>query len=497
MDLYVKRILRKLREEDASITYLEQISWPVWIRNSEWTPSLVFTTAGKFITVEIARSGSVPHILYREVLSKLLQDHDNLKIIVCLPRAIFEKSPDTANFCHSLGIEVRLVGFGLGLDIFQPVPFPLRPEELARPFPHGIGQFPQPILERATGLNRLLFADVLNNFVTNISQCNDSDTDTLILIKRTVDTLLQSHPHFRAKDNPFLRLVSFEKLLLNASIDTSDHVFHSFRVFLAGCPIINQFYDQFKQSTLKFTNCPQEDVFIEYIWLLTALFHDSGRSKVSLKPFLSQTMQDDDLIVTSKTGRWEKVRYREANRILRSLGAFMASRSEGVWDGGTFDDEDGINLGAEWTGIYDGLDIHGIISAYDFLSDTYDNMTAAGERNHRPFMISHAPLAALAMLLHDWRLWEKAKKWRLIPVDISRNPLAALLIYIDTWDDYRRKVGDPDITIVEYEVNSEGARVVVEWENAAALQNQEKKYNSFRESIRGGPPHFWIETRTR
>ena len=175
----------------------------------------------------------------------------------------------------------------------------------------------------------------------------------------------------------------------------------------------------------------------------------------------------------------------------------MASRMRGHWDGGAIDDENGINLSAEWREIYDRFDRHGMISAYDFLADIIGKLTAAGESKHRRFMISHAPLAALAILLHDWRMWEHAKKWKLIPVDIGQNPLAAILIYIDTWDDYKRKLGDPVFSIAEYQVNAHGAKVIVEWENAVALHDQDRKYKSFQESLTGGPPFFKIEARTR
>ncbi|MGA2958383.1 MAG: helix-turn-helix domain-containing protein, partial [Thermodesulfobacteriota bacterium] len=80
---------------------------------------------------------------------------------------------------------------------------------------------------------------------------------------------------------------------------------------------------------------------------------------------------------------------------------------------------------------------------------------------------------------------------------IRQNPLAAILIYIDTWDDYKRKPGDPVVSIAQYEVNSKGARVLVEWETEAALQDQERKYKSFGESLTGGPPNFKIEPSTK
>ena len=495
MEPYIKKILRHFLKQDSSLAYLEPASWPAWLKVSKWQPDFVLSgRAHSIIAVEVALSGNVPHMLYRTVVSQLLTDHKNLKIVIFLPRALFDQSDDTAKFCQRLGIEVWLMGFGLGLEPVPSVPIPVHPAP--RP-PRGVGQFPRPILDRAKGLKKLLFSNILDSFVERVPQCGDSDTRTLSLVKETVDALLICHPHFRAEPNPFMRLASFEKLLKTASINSSDHVFHSFRVFLAGCPIINQFYDQFSRCALQYAICRKDEMRVEYIWLLTALFHDIGRAKEALKDFVAQEIQDEEISITGKPSRWSQDRYQRAQKILGSLGVFMASHKNGQWDGGAIDDEEGINLSAEWMTIYDRFDYHGVISAYDFLADILGKMKAADERKHRPFMISHAPLAALAVLLHDWRMWDHAKKWKLIPVDIRQNPLAAILIYIDTWDDYKRKLGDPIVSITDYEVNSKGARVFVEWENEAALHAQDRKYKSYGESLTGGLPKFKIETGTR
>ena len=494
MDAYIKKILRLFLEQDSLLTYLEPASWPVWLKTSKWKPDLVLSgKAHTIIAVAVALSGNVPHMFYRAVVGRLLKDHKTLKVVVCLPRALFDQSDDTAKFCEKLGIGVRLIGLGLGL---KPVPSAPMPAQPARRLPRGVGQFPQPILDRATGLNRLLFSGLLNDFAQRIHECRNSDTRTLELVNETVDALLICHPHFRAEPAPFMRMVSFENLLKTTSTNSSDHVFHSFRVFLAGCPIIDQFYDQFSQSAQTYAICPQDELHVEYIWLLTALFHDIGRPKEALSDFIAQEIQDEEISIVGKSSRWNQDHYQRARKILGSLGAFMASHRRGQWDGGAIDDQEGINLSAEWMTIYDRLDRHGVISAYDFLADILGKMTAADERKHRPFMISHAPLATLAVLLHDWRMWEHAKQWKLIPVDIGQNPLAAILIYIDTWDDYKRRPGDPVVSITEYEVNSKGARVLVEWEDEAALHAQDRKYKSFGEAITGGPPKLKIETGT-
>jgi len=131
-----------LCEQDASLSYLQPASWPMWLQTSKWKPDFMLTgDARAIIAVDIALSGSVPHMFYSEIVGQLLRDHKKLKVLVCLPRALFDQSHDTAKFCQGLGIEVRLMGFGLGLETV-PLTLPAQP---ALPLPRSVGQFPQPI----------------------------------------------------------------------------------------------------------------------------------------------------------------------------------------------------------------------------------------------------------------------------------------------------------------------------------------------------------------
>ena len=71
------------------------------------------------------------------------------------------------------------------------------------------------------------------------------------------------------------QLAHFEKLLRTRAPGGSEHIYHAFRVFLAGCPVVSRFYDVFREAHTYYGGVSQ-DVCVEYAWLLASLFHDIG-----------------------------------------------------------------------------------------------------------------------------------------------------------------------------------------------------------------------------
>jgi hypothetical protein len=294
-----------------------------------------------------------------------------------------------------------------------------------------------------------------------------------------------------------MRLANFERLLTKLGGDTSDHVFHSFRVFLAGCPIVSRFYDQIQRAHRRLAICPDRNLRVEYSWLIASLFHDIGRVREGMSELVEQVGGDEFNVVRGSPDRWKRDDYQQARRILGSLGAHVAARGNASWDGGACEDRRGIELSGAWIELYNSYKIHGVIGAFDLLADVFNRMPAASERRYRPFTVSHVAPAALAVLLHDYRTWEPAKDWGLFPVSMDRNPLASLLIYLDTWDDFKRRPGSPPIAILNYVVDDTGATVLVEWPSAEALEKELHKYRNFSQALTGGPPLLKIKTQVR
>jgi hypothetical protein len=466
------------------------IPLPQWLKDSRWKPQIVLGNhnMNNIIAVDIISSGVIPRMQYRGEVKPLLDTHTCLRTIVCVVDDALEQHPEAETFCKDLGLGLYVFHPRLGLEPVVRIDSKQAP--LSKELPTEKGWFPEAILEHTRRLNNLSFRNVILDFSNRVNTLNNDRDKTCQLIKDTIDSLMQKHPIFKSNVSHFMKLHHFEKLFEFASPGATDHVLHSFRVFLAGCAIIDSFYNHFRKAHHLNHGSSGEKVNIEYIWLLTSIFHDIGRPKEGIKKLIECEINDEDLDVQirGKDNRWSRTEYQNARKSLASFAVYMASGCKGGWDCGLIEDDDAIKIGIAWMRLYNEMESHAIISAFDFLAHVFHTATAAAQRKYRAFVVSHAVPAALAILLHDWRTWGKAKDWGLFPIDGVTNPMAALLIYLDTWDDYKRRGADQLIVIRSFTVDKDGAEVVVEWGEGNKYDKEKIKYEAFLTAIQKNLP---------
>jgi hypothetical protein len=483
MEQVEKLIERHINEVYANSFTTDAL--PLWLKTEHWRPRFLLRSKDKkkILAIDIILSGVIPKYQYTKIVSKLLSKYRNFYASVVTLEESYEDNPEIEIFCKTYGIGLKIVIPGIGVQTIIRTEFD-RPQE-QKQLTLEDGWFPLTILEKAKGLSKLSFHKIIDNFVEKVRVLGSDEQKTLNLVHDTIDKLLSCHSSFTGNFGQFMKLSQFEKLLKLTDPNSSEHVFHSLRVFLAGCPVINEFYDQFRNAQMPFSSSKRK-LRVEYAWFLTAIFHDTGRPKEGAMEFISDTLDDEDLeiSISGSETRWARAHNITARRVLGSLGAFIVNAKAGEeWDGGIIDDEDSDNFTAEWIKIYDGMKSHAVISAFDFLGDIFEKAMAANERMHRPFIVTHAAPAALSILLHHWKIWPKMRKMKLIPVNASMLPMAALLIYIDTWDNYKRRGKDPLIFIKEYLVDSNGACVKIEWGNLDLMKKDEVGYIEYKKAL--------------
>ncbi|MEI8140197.1 MAG: hypothetical protein WCI03_10055 [bacterium] len=482
----------------------ESTTPPKWSRKTQWCPALFLRSkiTKRYLAIAIELSGRLPTSVFRDVVVPLKQKQPGLVVVVCVTEKGLADFPETETECRDMGVGLKSLQPHLGLATI--VKTDIDPQQL-RTIDHETGYFPKAILDQAEGLSRLMFCDTLNHFIKNIRRIQKSDESkikkrTLELVYSTIESLIAQHPSFTGATKEFMKLAHFEQLFDLVNPGSSEHVIHAFRVFLAGCPIVNKFYNVFDQAHRRYSDrC--HTTRIEYAWLLTSIFHDIGRVKEGARQYataiLRDELNDEDMTINiaGSPNRWKKPGYRNALKLLGSLAAFMGDKDTGNWDGGAFADEAGDKLEIEWIRIYDEYKWHGVIGSIDFLRTVCENAKAANERQSRPFVLAHAVPAALAIMLHDWRVHADGKKWNLVPLSTKRFPLASLLHYVDTWDDYKRKGDKACIAIKQYKINNKQAHVLVEWAEETLLKNEQIKYNAFTNILRDQTFRMTIEAR--
>jgi len=495
------------KNEELVLEYLMEMfpNWhlckrlPGWIKKEFWRPTFLLKVGKgeEIAAVDVLLSGEIPKYQYLRVVGRLLKEHPELRGAVVTLEESYEDNPEIEEFCrkHCLGLKIMIPGVGLETIVRSDLDPDVSEANLVR----EDGWFPAAILRAASGLKRLCFSDVIDKFIGQVGYLGNDMDETREVVFATIEQLVRKHSTFSQNLQQFMQLARFEEMLRSFLANESEHVIHSFRVFLAGCPVIDKFYDEFRVAHRRFSIDDPKNISVEYAWLLTAVFHDIGRRKEGTAQavrMLGDSLEDEDVEVSveGKESRWSRTPYIEARKVLGSLGAFVRGDGSGSWDGGVIEDEDGALLSVGWIHIYDEMRSHGIISAFDFLAKLFEKASAASERIYRPFVITHGAPAGLAILLHDWKIWKpEALSWGLYPINASVLPLAALLIYVDTWDDYKRKDGDPCIYVRDYTVDGRGARVRIEWGDSEQLEKEKIKYNEFRLALKRRPFSLKIE----
>jgi hypothetical protein len=286
---------------------------------------------------------------------------------------------------------------------------------------------------------------------------------------------------------PFYRLAGLQGLLQSTGSRSSDHIVHSFRVYVAGCVILDHFWDVFQEAWQSHVGLA--DVQIDDVWFLISMFHDCGyfrhpqlRREAAVALGLPQT--DADLTATA-TVDLARDEYRRASR---AVGSFLAHlrRRRGNWDygsvGGGLDDEM-EELLRRW---YATLEFHGVVSALDLAAEMIRGVQSKRRKNaaiDSAFLAGHVFPAAAAIALHEYRLWPHLRRCHLFPFRAARHPLAGLLMFLDTWDDYRR-VDPNEMTVAGLELTERSATVRVRWRDPKRLSRARAGYEDYAKSVR-------------
>ncbi len=179
---------------------LKKSPLPDWLTQSRWTPSLCLFSKEKkrYLAVAIETSGRLPFIVFKKEVVPLLQKHKgSLSVVVCVTEKGLHDHPETEEICKEMGIGLKVLEPGLGLNIVLGTEFD--PPKEQRSIPQEIGYFPKVILDQAEGLRKLMFMGIIDDFVKKIRSLQKDETGMRKLVISTIDNLLSTHPSFKDK----------------------------------------------------------------------------------------------------------------------------------------------------------------------------------------------------------------------------------------------------------------------------------------------------------
>ena len=407
---------------------LERIEQPGWLDGTKWRPAFCAQlTSGRILVVDLIPSGHISKAIYDGEVVPLMEEQPEIRVLVCVNEETLDQAAEA--FCRERGIGLVTMALDFGLESIVPTDLdPAAPPTVA----HEAGWFPQAIMDHVPRLKNISFRAELAAFAKELPLLGNDLPKVTGLVRSTIDLLLKSYPGCRPTSRRFMRLQNFEQLF-----KTTDHVLHSFRVFLAGCVVLDFFYRECTAAHRRFRLARGQSSFIEYCWLLASVFHDIGKPFEVGGKMLQSEIGDDDggYIVKTEMSkqRWRLDKYFDARRLLSSLGVFAAgagAHPRAIWDAGAITSPKANTLGTAWTVLYTKCRSHAVLSALDMFAEIIEQASADDRVANRPIVVTYAAPAALAILLHDWKIWPQAAGWGLFPVDAGVMPLAALLIYL-------------------------------------------------------------------
>lgn len=421
------------------------------LREVRWLPRYLYRAGDLFWAFEVARDD----FLAAETLDSMQAaqaGEEQLRVAVLIPEG--EPYDWITRACETRGVGVVVsaeAGYGFlklgGASVGERIALPTR--------------IPPGLADRVGQLGALHedFRQVLRRFsdahqALRTRPREETDEEEQLLLKQTFAELIAVDPRFVGGDDPLEVLRTVEQWSIDVGVSLRDHYYHSYHNFLLGCVAIDSLYDDLLAYFAE--AFPRSEVSVEYIWLLTALYHDIGylvqRGRevreqlygvelgVDRRGERRESLEDHE--ASERNEYWQSQPYRIHRKQLVSLYEHLTQESiGGDWTGETLlaADVPDHPLDRALTENFMSAQGHGAASGLRMVCEIErrmrgSNLTLAARQS----LMKHVYVAALSIPFHDWRARELLREAGIETLSTRRFPVAALLMYIDSIQDDRR-----------------------------------------------------------
>lgn len=283
--------------------------------------------------------------------------------------------------------------------------------------------------------------DILREFSANYLHDPPPPEQEEQKIREFIDKILSCDKRFKLQAKSIQLISKLENLLSQVGYPLRDHYYHACNTLLIGYLAIDRFYDQF--ATLAFSY--GDDIVIEFIWAVTALYHDIGYP-ASLQTALmveAYDLSEDEAIVDACTRQarqqlWDS-KYSNIADILGDLFEHTCENKAEKWvyDGFTHKRKslDFIN---SIKSAFIERGAHGAQGVLILLSIINKVVVNLRKPSDRAFLYRHLAIAGISILFHDAAVRDSMKANKINQLKVVDFPLAGLLTYIDILQDDRR-----------------------------------------------------------
>lgn len=305
------------------------------------------------------------------------------------------------------------------------------------------------------------------------------------MIKTFIKKLLTCDKRFTLDINPINFMSEIEKIVNSLEIHwIRDHYYHAFNTMMLGFMIIDKIYNKFETIVKKHG----DDIVLEFMWVLTSLYHDIGYPILLQKYFLCQIYGVEiegkhklfDYQIKQITKRiWETEEYCFVARVLNDLFNHINSNKKGKW---IFD---GFPRRTHLTNFIENIKMlfvdkksHGSSGTLKLAVLAIKLIKELEKNTDREYLYRHIMFTSISILFHDSEVRNCFKKNTIDKIKAESFPFSVLLTYVDILQDDRRdltfSISRPDIL--------KGIKVVNE-KNVTAILNEEILTDAVRKKL--------------
>ena len=323
----LKKLITKSRK--IPLNNIEHMDINIFLRrlsSIHWRPDYLFWDSQhkRYIAFTIIYEAEFfPSILSQEV-EKAMRNYDLDFFFILEDESllgIFEENCREKGFGLILNMEVTL------LLIRDTVKLIIPPKTLDR----YAGHYPLWVINEISNINlgNSQFRTALDDFSKEYLRLKNSNRldwyDEEMLVKKTIANILETDARYTSGVNSLEILSRFESFWY----DIRDHYFHSFHIFMLGLLILDHYKDEFiSYHTNVFpTYLPFS---LEFLWLLTSIFHDVGYPISKLDNLKKEIYGVPNIPYEKEiTNVWNDPAYREnLKQLISILGSVKLSVSE-------------------------------------------------------------------------------------------------------------------------------------------------------------------------
>jgi len=298
--------------------------------------------------------------------------------------------------------------------------------------------------------------NLIRNFSKRYLKEKPEDDRENEMIKEFMEQILTCDDRFKLDIDSINFMAEIERIVTRLEGKTREHYFHTCNTMMLGFMIIDKLYNIFATLLKKYG----DDIVLEFVWILTSLYHDIGYPILLQEPFICQSYgleRESDLalihdsIKQQRQNIWDSPEYIFVVEVLNNLFNHIYHNKKGKWvfNGFQRPSPSSTKFKNSVKISFIEKEAHGAAGTLKLALLTNTRLRDVEKYKVREFLYRHAMLASISILFHDSKVRYCFRENSIKRIKAKNFLFSVLLTYVDILQDDRRdstgSSSNPDI----------------------------------------------------